>query len=295
MAFRENPEPLLLAARQADELKGHDVRRACWTRLTVTPNTKLAAWLGRPFPMIPPFSRKEKTLCPPIIYPIPAPTTSLLTAPRADASTRPVDAGDGGKLPPIRIATGAADEPPPDPFNPAALRLSQDFAATAGVKKVLTTVPCRKPNRHEFIRVRPGEDWRLQTAAFEDRVNREMYLVNKQLWNELGGEIIPLCLFVTVNRQGDVALWPAKLPGADGRSNDWNQSALAAAALAEVKWIRLVSNITAGMYDTLAAQGQLPEPEWPDLSLKELLKLCFRDRIIQSTNHPVLRALRGEV
>ena len=65
----------------------------------------------------------------------------------------------------------------PDPFDPARLRLSQDFAAMAGVRKVLTVVPCRKPHRHEFVRVRPGEDWRLETGMFEDKVNRDVYLV----------------------------------------------------------------------------------------------------------------------
>ena len=43
------------------------------------------------------------------------------------------------------------------------------------MKKVLTTVLCRKPNRQEFVRVRAGEEWRLETGLFEDRVNREMY------------------------------------------------------------------------------------------------------------------------
>ena len=40
----------------------------------------------------------------------------------------------------------------PDPFNPAALRLDQSFADTVGVKKLLTTVPVRKPNRQDFVR-----------------------------------------------------------------------------------------------------------------------------------------------
>ena len=41
-------------------------------------------------------------------------------------------------------------------FDPGALRLTQDFA-TLGVKKALTTVPVRKANRQDFIRVRPEE------------------------------------------------------------------------------------------------------------------------------------------
>jgi predicted DNA-binding transcriptional regulator AlpA len=41
----------------------------------------------------------------------------------------------------------------PNPFDPAALRLDQSYADTVGVKKLLTTVPVRKPNRQDFVRV----------------------------------------------------------------------------------------------------------------------------------------------
>ena len=185
--------------------------------------------------------------------------------------------------------------PPPDPFDPESLRLGQDFASSVGVKKIVTTVPCRKPNRHEFVRVRPGPEWRLETAAFEDKTTREVYLVDKALWSELAGEIYAVCLFTTINRQGDVVLWPVKLPGPDGRSNNWNESALAAAGLAETRWVRLAANMTAGMYDTYEATGELAEPEWPAMEFPALLKLCFKGRCIESPEHPVMRALRGEV
>ena len=39
-----------------------------------------------------------------------------------------------------------------DPFDPAALRISQDFAASAGVEQVLATVPVRKPGKQDFVR-----------------------------------------------------------------------------------------------------------------------------------------------
>ena len=189
-----------------------------------------------------------------------------------------------------------APDAAPDPFDPESLRLDQDFASAVGVKKVLTTVPCRKPNRHEFVRVRPGVDWRLETGVFEDKVNREVYLVQRHLWAELAGDVYPVCLFLAVNRQGDVFLWPAKLPGSDGRSNSWNDSALAAARLAEARWVRVAANMPAGMYDTFEATGELPDPEWPDdLTLSDILRLAFKDRFIESADHPVLRALRGEV
>lgn len=188
-----------------------------------------------------------------------------------------------------------AAETEPDEFNPDALRLTQDFSTAVGVKKLITVVPCRKPNRHEFIRVRAGDEWRLETGLFEDKIHREVYLVERSLWSELVGDVYPAALFLTITRQGNVFLWPCKLPGPDGRSNAWNESALAAAREAETKWVRVSANMPAGMYDVLAAADELSEPEWPDLSFRDVLRFAFKDRFIRTADHPVLKALRGEV
>ncbi len=53
-----------------------------------------------------------------------------------------------------------------NPFdNLCALRLDQSYADTVGVKKLLTTVPVRKPNRQDFVRVHPDPGYRLTPAA----------------------------------------------------------------------------------------------------------------------------------
>ena len=38
-----------------------------------------------------------------------------------------------------------------DPFTPEALRLPQSFTEMVGVKKLLRTIPCRKPGPQEFM------------------------------------------------------------------------------------------------------------------------------------------------
>src|SRR5262245_15819662 len=78
----------------------------------------------------------------------------------------------------------------PYPFDPASLRLSQDFAASLGVKKALLTVPVRKPDKAWFVRVHPDEAYRLQTAVIELKEDRggETHLVAKALWPDLAAE-----------------------------------------------------------------------------------------------------------
>ena len=186
-------------------------------------------------------------------------------------------------------------EAPPDPFaNLDRLRISQDFGANVNVKKVLTVVPCRKPNRQEFVRVNPDPNMRIETAILEDRINRESYMVDQTLWPELFSELRYACLFLAITRQKDVFLWQVNLPGPDGKTNSWNESALQSAQLAQSRWVRTVANMTAGMYDTYQAEGELSDPNWPDLTFQQILKLCFEKRFITSHDHPVLRILRGE-
>jgi hypothetical protein len=177
------------------------------------------------------------------------------------------------------------------------LRLSQDFAATGGVKKALLTVPVRKPNRQDFIRVRPdepGQEWHLETAVLEVKDERETYLIDPVLWPELPGEIVPKVLYLTINRQSVVTLWPINLPGQDGRLDEWSRSALEAAEIGKKRWIRVVANMSLGAYEVYEATGSLPEPEWPDTTFKKTIEIAFRDRFIRDLDHPVIRRLKGE-
>jgi hypothetical protein len=183
----------------------------------------------------------------------------------------------------------------PDPFDVASLRLDPSYAETVGVRKLLTTVPVRKPNRQDFVRVNPDPGYRLSPAAIiELKEDRETYLVTPQVAPDLADEFSVATLFTAINRQGVPFLWPVKLPGPDGKHNDWHRSASEAAERAMAKWIRMKANMSLGAYDVFEAAGGLPEPEWPDLSFQEILKTAFRDHIVDSTEHPVVKRLLGE-
>ena len=55
----------------------------------------------------------------------------------------------------------------------------------------------------------------------------------------------------------------------------------------------MAPDMSLGAYRIYTAEGQLSEPVWPDKSLTELLKLGFKDKVINSAEHPVIRKLRG--
>ena len=202
---------------------------------------------------------------------------------------------DNGHASTFESSHPAAPRPePPDPFDPASLRLGADYGAGIGVKRVISTVPVRKPGKQEWFRVRPGEDWRIETCIFEAEAERETYLVDRSLWSELAGEIHPALVLVCVNRATDIFLWRCKLPGADGRPNVWNESAMRIAKAAESRWVRMASNMAAGHYEHFEPATELPDPEWPPLTFTEILRVAFRDRMIDSLEHPIVRQLRGQ-
>lgn len=180
-----------------------------------------------------------------------------------------------------------------DGFNLNNLRLSQDFSELVGVKKALLTVPVRKPGRQDFIRVRPGDDWCLQAAILELKEERISYLVDPSLLAELPGEVVPKIIFTTINRQGVLSLWPVRLPGTDGRQDNWSRSALDAANMAKTNWLRMAANMSLGAYEVFTASSDIQDPDWPEVSFADIIRIAFRDQLIKDTNHPVVQRLRG--
>jgi hypothetical protein len=185
----------------------------------------------------------------------------------------------------------------PNSINLNRLRLSQNFADLVGVKKQLLVVPVRKPDRQWFVRVRPEPEWTFTTATLTVKEERgsETYIVDRALWEFLPGELVPTLLVVGITRQNALFVWPLRLPGADGRSDAWGRSALAAADLAKREWVRVAANMATGMYDVSSASADLPEPDWPDVNFQRVIDLAFQGRFIQSADHPVVRKLRGEM
>jgi len=182
----------------------------------------------------------------------------------------------------------------PDPYDPESLRLDQSFVETSGVKKLMTTVPVRKPNNQDFVRVHPDEAYRLTAAIIELKDDREVYLVLPHVAHQLPGECSPVVLYTAINRQGATFLWPVKLPRPDGKVNEWHRSAAEAAARAMKYWLRVKADMALGAYAMFEASSTIPEPIWPTATLKELLKIGFRDRLVDGLGHPVIKRLRGE-
>jgi hypothetical protein len=92
-----------------------------------------------------------------------------------------------------------------------------------------------------------------------------------------------------------VFLWPVRLPGPDGKLDDWGRTALDAVRLAQTRWVRVTANMALGAYDVWEAGANLPDPQWPETPFNDLLRVAFGRWYINASDHPVLRRLHGEV
>jgi hypothetical protein len=184
--------------------------------------------------------------------------------------------------------------PAPDPFDIASLRLNSSFLETSGVKKLLTTVPARRPSPQDFVRVHPDPQYRENFALVDLKDDREDFLVRPEILPELTGEVVYKTLFTAINRQNVVFLWPVRLPAPDDRKSEWSRSAREAAEMAMTRWIRMKANLSLGAYEIHVAESVIADPVWPSLSFQELIRIAYRERMITSLDHPVIKRLRGQ-
>ena len=176
----------------------------------------------------------------------------------------------------------------------ASLRLPQNFEQLIGGTKLIQQIPVRRPEKQWFIRTHHNPEMWFYAAILDFKEDREAYIVDNSLWQELATEVAPKVLIPSMTTHGHAFLWPIRLPAEDGRIDDWNRSALAIAEVGKKHWARVISNMAIGSYEALQAATLFPDPTWPDYGLDEWIRLGFRDRIIKSTDHPVVRRLRGE-
>jgi hypothetical protein len=221
----------------------------------------------------------------------PASACDRTTAPAASRQTRQRKEKSMTDKPDLKLIEAAASD---DPYDLARLRINPEMLETTSVKKLLTTVPMRKPGNQDFVRVHPSPQYRETFAFIELHEDRdEIYILDRVAVPELQGEIFYATLFTAITRTGVLFLWPVKVPAGDAKPNEWHVSAATAAQYAMKSWVRVKANMALRGYEVLQADSAIPDPEWPTLSFDAITHIAFKDRVIRHLDHPVIKRLRG--
>lgn len=181
------------------------------------------------------------------------------------------------------------------PLNISSLRLSSNYGATLGVKKLLNTVHVSKPKKANFFRVHASDDMMFTAMILEQKESNETYLVSPDIAQEINELVRPVQLFAAIDRHNNVSLVPVPLPSEDGNRNPWHESLAQAVEHAKVKWLRIAANMPLGGYDVFVAEATLSEPEWPEYDIEALVQVAFRGKIITNLEHPIVQSLLGRI
>jgi hypothetical protein len=159
-------------------------------------------------------------------------------------------------------------------------------------------VECEKPAKGLFFTVRPETGKPYKNRAFYfllQMEGRDPYLVAPKIAEQKKEEdtIRPVMIVRYVTMAGEEGLWPLKLNPPDGRSNNWNTSALNILELAESgKWVRMIN---AGKhYRHQVSNKTLKEvpPKFTDRTFKDLIDIAFKDRIVKTLDHEIWVVLK---
>ena len=102
-----------------------------------------------------------------------------------------------------------------DPYNPQNFLVDEGAEVVGKVKKVITTVPVRKPNRQEWIRVNPNPAYRMAKVfllALQGQMKVAHYLVLPKVAPIIESDIVTVTMLTAYSR----ARWSVPLADSAG-------------------------------------------------------------------------------
>ena len=178
------------------------------------------------------------------------------------------------------------------------VRARADQSIDLGVTTEYTVIPIRNPKPDEFFRCMSDEDYSMDTYILSLKTENEWYLIDPDILPEIQLEsqlrLMTLYVCVTMNYSPFVTCIPQ--PDEMGKINSWHTSGHRTMEEAKQCWVRRQADIANGGYViTKAMNAKLPDPNWPTMTLSEIIDRAFDKFYINDIQHPVLQRLRGEM
>lgn len=163
--------------------------------------------------------------------------------------------------------------------------------------KVNVPTQILKPKKYEFFRAYIEMEKASKCYGLEiiDGMSKTYHMVTPNIAQEIQNQVQLFALQVIVTATGKTFLWPLKTYGVEDDKNSWNASAWEGATLAYDDWVKVEANMPQEQYDITIATADFPEPLWPKMSYKEMIRKVLDKKMIKSMNHRVLKKLRGEI
>jgi len=155
------------------------------------------------------------------------------------------------------------------------------------IKREIATIPAKKPNSQQWIRVHPTDEILVDVIDWKDEGT--LYLVSQSKLSLMFEQTKRVRLHIAMFLSGNPFLLPVPQPDVNGNWNQWHKSLARMAEMAKTHWLRIQPDRTINGYIPYIAEGKIAEPIWPDKTISEYLAISFRDNIIDSEDHPIVK------
>jgi hypothetical protein len=206
------------------------------------------------------------------------------------------------KKPDLRLVAQSAPEDIFDEIE--ALRKASPLKVSR--RAIPINIAVRKPPDNGYFQCHPDANMRLDASLLIDKEDSVNYFVAPNMRDHplIAPRLRPVTLAATYTwPAGNVLLWPVPFADERGRVAVWKSARRAfelASGLAigldppEPRWVQITWNQETRDYDVAIAEGININPIWPkDVSFRDMLRLGFADKTIDSVEHPYVRQLRG--
>lgn len=156
--------------------------------------------------------------------------------------------------------------------------------------------------KNKFYMRHPSAEWNsVKLGSVKLKNNSEIWVVKGGLCKALVDDGLQYVrIYTLMDNEGDLLFAPYGLTKEGDGPNSWNTSAhrLFADEKTTTHWFKIISQRKGQKYRTKYAEYQdaWPKPEWPpsDQAIMPLLIEAVREQFINSKDHEVYRAIKGQ-
>ncbi len=208
---------------------------------------------------------------------------------RATDSTEPIQESNIGAIVKEAKATSLTRQLTPD-----ALKLDVAHHQLAVNASEQSMIPLGAPNKQLFFRVASALS--MLVCLLDWKADGFSYLLTQTVQRAISeADVKFVKLYVWVDRRDNVGVWAVGVPYSDGTNYDAWKSGHKVCERAKTEWVKKRWNRQMGVYDivTLHPSVEAPKPNFPELTMEEVVERVFEGRIIDSVDHPIIRELQG--
>jgi len=190
------------------------------------------------------------------------------------------------------VTSEASDQLPKIDGFDMSIYVAKPYETQIVTKREIVRVPVKKPGGQIFFRIHPTEEIPVWLLKWED--DGEQYVINPKMLKFLDDQAKLNILYLGITLSGHPFLFPVQQKDANGKWNSWHESAFNIITMAKKQWLRMVAERQINGYEPYVAEQKHPEPEWPQKTMMEYLAIAFREKRIDTEDHPIIKSLKGK-